>query len=261
MQVIADTIKNADAVLSEMLTLTDTAFSMAKAVAPIQELMKQSTTRKSPPVLAAESGKVLKENFIEDFRSLFPNVSSGVTNGRMGTASYRLHDGVYKLGNALQTVQERKFMIVSDDERRELSEQLRDVVADFAIYTIIAFDLHNASQGTCTMAINKYCERRKVSPSILLGELMGTVQWSGRTYYAYEHVSPLYTDMMAAEPLFLTECEEQELPLTEELAASILDGRANAAQVMEQLLKQASEVESKEVSVNPMSLISRMSLE
>ena len=95
MQVIADTIKNADAVLSEMLTLTDTAFSMAKAAAPIQELMKQSTTRKSPPVLAAESGKVLKENFIEDFRSLFPNVSSGVTNGRMGTASYRLHDGVY----------------------------------------------------------------------------------------------------------------------------------------------------------------------
>ena len=83
MPVIADAIRNADAVLSDMLSLTSAALSMTKALTPIQELMKNSTVKKSPPVLVAESGKVLQDNFFEDFSIAFPAVATGITNGRL----------------------------------------------------------------------------------------------------------------------------------------------------------------------------------
>lgn len=261
MPVIADNIQNADAVLNDMLALTSATLSMSKALTPIQELMKASPVRKSPPVLVAESGKVLQNNFFEDFNISFPAVATGVTNGRLGAASYRVHDGIYKLGNIMRTVKERKFMIMADHERSELCEGMKDVVADFAIYTIITFQLHRSVDDISTMSVSKVCGRRRITPQVLYGELLSTVEALGRAYYVYEPLSPLYADMLAAEPLFMAECEENQLPLTADLAEDILSGKITSAKAMERLLREASDVESTEVNVDPISLIQRMSLE
>lgn len=261
MQVIADTIQTADAVLGEMLSVIDISWALCEASTPIQVWMRTAKQKKSPPVYVAETGKQMKDNFIEDFRSAYPTLSTGIMNGRLGSASYRMHDGIYKLGTCLQKMKERKFMIMSDDERGQIHEAMLDIVADFAIYTIIAFQLHRAEEGVCTLSVSKVCERRHVSATILYGELLETIKKTGRTYYAYEQLSPLYADMLAVEPTFLAECEEQELPLTEELARELLDGETTAPQLLELLLKQNADVESKEVDVNPVSMISRMNLE
>lgn len=261
MPVIADAIQNADAVLSDMLSLTSAALSMTKALTPIQELMKNSTVRKSPPVLVAESGKVLQDNFFEDFSIAFPAVATGITNGRLGHASYRVHDGIYKLGTVMPAIKAKKFMIMSDEERKTLHEEMKDVVADFAIYTIITFQLHRSIEDVTTMATSKACERRQITARVMYGELLSTVESLNRAYYAYEPLSAFYTDMLAAEPIFMAECEENQLPLTEEMAHDILTGKTTSARVMEQLLRQTADMESKEVDVNPVSLIQRMSLE
>ncbi len=261
MQVIADTIKNADSVLAELLSLISKTSILCEATTPLREAMKTSTTRKSPPVYVAETGKRMKENFIEDFGAEYPTVSSGISNGRLGHASYRLHDGIYKLGTVLITIKNRKFMVMSDDERTELHDSLLDAVADFAIYTVIAFQLHLASGDQCTLAVSKVCERRQVKPAILYGEMLQIIEGTGRKYYAYEQLSPVYADMLAIEPAFLAECEEQQLPLTEEMALEILSGELMTAAALDQLLKQNSDMESHEVDVDPVSLISRMCLE
>lgn len=260
MQVIADTIKNAEAVLGELLSVTDATWVLCEAATPIQEWMRTTKVRKSPPVYVAETGKVMKENFIADFGAEYPTLSAGVMNGRLGSSSYRVNDALYKLGNCLKTMKERQFMIMSDEERKELHESLLDVVADFAIYTIIAFRLYKAGDGYCTLAASKACERRQVSPAIMYSEMLGLLERTGRTYYAYEPLSSMYADMLATEPAFLAECEEQGLPLTEDLARSLLEGETTVPLLMEALLSQAADTESTEVDVNPISMISRMNL-
>lgn len=261
MQVTADNIHQADAVLNELLTVTDVTLDLADAATPLREAMKKFTTRKSPPVYMAETGRKMKEKFISDFSVEYPTISSGITNGRLGPASYRMHDGLYKLGTALRKMSECKFMVLSDDDRVVMHDALLDAAADFAIYTIIAFSLHLAPSEHCTLAVSSLCERRKVTPSVLYGELLDVIKNTGRSYYAYEPLSPLYSDMLATEPAFLAECEDQGFPLTEEMAREILDGTVPAAQVLETLMKQNADMESTEVDVNPFSLISRMSLE
>lgn len=261
MQVIADNIKNAESVLGELTTAITRVTALCEAATPLREAMKQGGPRKSPPVYVAETGKKMKENFIEDFGAEFPTLSSGISNGWLGSASYRLHDGIYKLGTSLITMKERKFMVMSDEERATLCEALKDVLADFAIYTIIAFQLHLTPGEQYTLAVSKLCERRQVKPAIFYGEMLQVIESTGRKYYAYEPLSPVYNDMLATEPAFLAECEEQRLPLTEEMAMDILSGELLVTMALDQLLKENSEMESTEVDVNPMSLISRMNLE
>ena len=261
MRVVSDSVRDPEAVLEEMLSAIDTSWALCEACTPIQVWMRTAKQRKSPPVYVAETGKKMRENFIEDFRTAYPTLSVGIMNGRLGSTSYRMHDGIYKLGTCLKTIKDCKFMVMSDDQRQVLYDAFRDIVADFTIYTIIAFQLHRANEDVCTLSVSKACERRKVSPAILYGELLETLKRTGRTYYAYEPLSSVYADMLAVEPAFMAECEEQELPLTEELAQGLLDGETTVPQLMELLQKQNADVVSTEVDVNPISMISRMNLE
>ena len=261
MKVISDGMMSADNILEESLTVIDRVWVICEGCQPISEWMYTTKERKSPPVFVAECGKKVKENFIEDFGSEFPTLSSGIINGKLGQASYRLHDGMYKLGTCLQRIKGRKFMVTSDDERKELHELLLDVVADFAVYTIIAFQLQQSTAGVCTLAVSKACERRQINPGLLYGEMMETIKKTGRTYYAYEPLSPVYSDMLADEPAFLAECEALELPLTEELAKQLLAGEFTPPLLMEYLLKQTLSTEQHEVNLDPIGMIKRMNLE
>lgn len=264
MQVIADTLQNAEEILNESLSLLDVSLTLCDACMPFQEWMRVNKQHKSPPVYVAETGRKMKEHFIENFQTSYPALASGIINGSLGIASYRINDGVFRIGNCLIKIKDRKFMIMSDDERRTLYADMQQAVADLVVFVIITFSLHQFSTGVCTLSVSKLCDRRQVNPTIFYAELLQILKDTGRTYYAYEQLSTYYNELLAVEPIFLAECEEQDLPLTEDLAQKILDGELTAAAVKEMLTrtgKGGKGIEEKEININPFSMISRMNLE
>lgn len=260
-RIVADSIKNADTIIEELFDLYHRADVLRDACMPLQMAVRNGGPRKSPPTYVAETGRVMKDRFIPDFRTEYPALSSAVINGQLGRAHNRINDAVYKLGNALILMKDRKFMVISEEERQRLYDQLSDIMADVIIYTIIAFGLHKAESGHETLAVSTACEKRQITASVLYGNLLEDLKRTGRTYYAYEELSPVYNDLLAVDPVFLAECEENDLPLTEEIARKVVDGSMTAASAMVEVMRGAEDYETREIEADPFSIITRMKLE
>lgn len=265
MLVKADNIKNAEQILLESVVLVDKSQAMLEATVPIAKLLRAPGKRKSPPMIIAETGRKLKDNFIESFEAEFPNLSAGVVDGTLGEFSYRAHDALYKLGNLLKVVKDKKFMIQKDSERLELHKLLQNVVADMCYFTIMTFNLNKAidpATEECTMSVSRFCDQNKITPSVLYSILMEKAQATGCSYYAYEPLSEFYTLMQNTEPDLVTQCQEQSLPLTDDICAAIINGEVTANAVYDTLQRQSKEgTVVQELDITPSTLVSRMNLQ
>lgn len=259
MQVTKDAIKNANEILTELMSLTALADKLDQATLPLADLVKTSKVRKSPPVLIAEAGKIAKDSDVEDFEVMYPAVSSAIKNGTLDAYSRRIYDAMFKMGDVLLELRKAKYMVAKDDKRQELNSAAKDALADLVIYIICTFRLFDSS--ACTMAVSGYCERANITQDVLYGILLSSLEGTGRSYYAYEPMSPMYTELLANEPAFMAECEDKDLPLLDEHIARILRGEANVAEIMEELLKQERELSHEECNVSTFDLMSRMNLD
>ncbi len=259
MQIVKDQVENASSLLEELMSMMALAGRVDEATMPLAELMRRSPVKKSPPVLIAEVGKALKDCDVEDFEVMYPSISTAIKNGKLDVNGRRIYDAVLKMGDALIEIRKSKYMVAKDDQRQYLNSMAKDALADLAIYIICTYRLFDSS--TCTMAVNQYCERAQYSPDVLYGTVLGVLQGTGRSYYSYEVMSPLYSELMANDAAFMAECEDKDLPLKDEQVERILRGEATTTEIMDELLKQDNELVHEECAISTFELMSRMNLD
>lgn len=260
MQVIKDPIENAAAIMTETTGLLGLANTLDSATLPVAELMKVSKVKKTPPVLIAEAGKSLKEHDEENFEVLCPTLASAAKNGKLGDFSYRMHDAMYQIGEVILAARKVKYMVVKDDQRKQLNEMAKTAIGDLVAYLVNTFAMWD-SETSC-MAVASYCERNGITQDLLYGTLLENMKNAGQTHRAYEPMSPVYTELMAADSVFMAECSENDLPLTDDQAMQLLRGELTSSEIMDQLTKgRVVTPFSKGEEVTPFNLLSRLSLD
>lgn len=260
MQVVKDPVANAPAILDESLALLDFVSTLDRATLPVAELMRQSAARKSPPVLISEAGKAIKDSDVENFEAAYPTLTAACKDGKLGEFSYRIHDALYQVGEVLLAIRKVKYMVVKDDQRKALNLRVKSAIGDIVAYLINTFSMWD-SDNVC-MAVSSICERQGNSQDILYGTLLSAMQDANCSYWAYEPMSPVYTELMAADSVFMAECAEKDLPLTDEMAVSVIRGEASPAEVVDQLSRDRVVTPfSASENVTPLTLMSRLNLE
>lgn len=260
MQVVKDPVANSQLILSESLAMLDIASMLDKCTLPVVELMKQSQVRKSPPVLISEAGKVLKEHDVESFEAEFPTLAAACRDGKLGEFSYRIQDAMYQIGEVILAVRKAKYMVVKDDQRKELNLRAKAAIGDIVAYLVNTFSMWD-SENVC-MAVSSVCERQGTSQDVLYGELLSAMDEAGCSYRAYEPMSPVYTELMAADSVFMAECSEKDLALTDEQALAVIRGEVSSAEVIDQLSRERVVTPfSASENVTPFTLMSRLNLE
>lgn len=259
MQVIKDPIANGQQILAESLALLDTAVMLDQATLPVAELMKRSEVKKSPPVLISEAGKLLKENDVESFEAVYPTLTAACKDGKLGEFSYRIHDAMYQVGEVVLAVRTAKYMVVKDDQRQQLNARAKSAIGDIVAYLVNTFAMWDPD-NVC-MAVSSTCERQGTSQDVLYGTLLSAMEDAGCSYRAYEPMSPVYTELMATDSVFMAECSEKDLPLTDELAMAVIRGESSPSEIIDQLSRERVVTPFSAVeNVNPFTLMSRLNL-
>lgn len=260
MPVLRDPIDNADAVLSEAMSLMQFADTLDQATLPMSELVKKSPVKKSVPVLISDAGKVLKGADVENFEAEFPSLATATANGALGDFSYRINDAMYRVGEVVLAARKAKYMLVKDEQRKELNTMAKAACGDVAIYLINTFSLWDT--GDSYMAIMNLCERNGYSPDVLYGMMLDAMKRTDSRCRAYEPMSPVYTELLAAEPALMSECMDRDLPLGDEDALKILRGEISASECLEALSKQSIVTAFDEgEEVTPLNMFSRLNLQ
>ncbi len=258
MKTIADTLPNADKVLTELLGFMESAQALAEASAPYAI----ASNGRALPRFIAETSTALKKALIPDFARYFPSLQDLVENGAGGTQSMgRLHNACYMFNQGQQVVHAAKCMLKDDNIRQKVTDLFRTTVGDIAVFICIQFGLHNLDSGEVTLAISKHCERCRLTPDVFYGILKQTMEDVERSWYAYEVMSPMYGPLNDFDPVFLAECEENFYPLTDDIAKRIVEGEVDVAEVRGTLVEHMRNTIETDVDVTPSTLVSRMQLQ
>lgn len=257
-KVVADSLPNAEAVLTEALGFMEAVDMLREAVAPYS----LNGNGRTLPRFIAETSVLLKQRLIKDFSVFFPSISNLIENGAGSTAGMgRLHDACYFYNKVQKEIHNNGCMLKSDDIRGELYEQLQTITGDIIVFICIQYGLYALDSGEVTMAISKHCERCKFTPDVFYGVLIGTLEEVDRSWYAYEPISPMYQALNEFDPNFASECEESMYPLTDAMAKDLVEGRVDVAKMRAVLVKFNKETCQVDVDVTPATLVSQMRLE
>ena len=257
MKTVPDTIKNAEAVLDALLDFKCVAQNLALSVAPFEVEGNGRTL----PRFIVETSVAMKESLVHDFGNRFPALSTYITNGE-GISNSRLHDACFNFNIAQREILKHNCVIKDDATRQNIFDRLNLTVADIIIYTCMQFDLMSLADGQITVAVQSHCERTKISPDVFYGILMQDLCDTGNTWFAYEKISPRYSDFMEFDAVFASECEEAFFPITDADADKLIYGEVPLDKYrikLNKFLRRTVETDKDEVS--PSSLVSMMKLD
>lgn len=258
MKAIADSFTNADKVLAELFAFERIVEEIAAETDPYPV----GGNGRPLPRFITETSVALRKKLVKDFAIAYPNIHSLVENGNSADVSLgRLHDACYKFNQVQQAIYKANCVIMTDDIREDMREKLNDVVGDLCVFIITQYGLYKLEGGVVPMSIHAHCEKYGMTPDVLYGSILGIMEEVDRTWYAYEPMSPVYNDLMEADPVFLSECEENMYPLTDDMAKKIIDGTMDSAYARSLLMAHMKDMIEKDVDVTPASLLSQMRLE
>lgn len=258
MKVIADTIKNADAVFAELNAFSNTILELYR------DTMEYSRTdRKDPlPRFVSNTTLGMKSHLVYNFSAQFPNIASLIINGQGGGSGEvaRLYTGCFNFNEGQKAVQSKKCIFLSDADRTPVNTAFGTAAANIIVFLCSQFKLYDYDNEVY-MSVHKYCEQQGVTPGVLYDLLQGSLLEVGGTWCAYDTMSPLNAAMEDLDPIFLEECRDAGFPLTDELASKILDGELTVAIVRGNLDAYKSGEEEIEGEGTLSSFVDSMSLE
>lgn len=258
MKVVSDSFPHADKVLEELFEFMSSAETMKEHLIPYSI----GGNKRALPRFITETSVALRQSLISDFVISFPSIHSLVENGNTESMSLsRLHDAIFKFDVVQKAVHKANCVIMADDDRSQLCEKLNDVIGDLAVFTIVQYNLYKLDTGDVTVSVHAHCEKVGITPDILLGSLTDMLAEAGRTWYAYEPISPLYDALDACDPVFMAECEEALYPLTDAMATKIVDGDMDIAFARSQFAAHMKNMVEEELNVTPTTLLEQMRLD
>lgn len=258
MKIISDSFKNADNVLLDLQEFKSIMMDMSDFIAPFEEAANGRTF----PRFVSETSTGLRKSLIKDFEVRFPAIKTLVSDGMSEKRGLsRLHDACFKFKEVQDSIYKAKCMVLDDEVRADLSCKLFDAVADVLVFIITQYSLNTLGNGEIVMSVQNYCEHQNITPDVFYGQLLQELKWTGRSWYAYESISPYYAELMEMDSVFVSECEENFYPLNDELAVKLLNGDVDVAYVRGLMLESNSSSEEIEVDMTPATLISQMRLQ
>lgn len=257
LKTIADNLPKADSVLRELLEFEQVAKVLAENAQPYSTGAQGRTA----PRFVSETAVALKQNLVKDFSVSFSHIEEIVVNGQSSINSFgRLNDACYNFNEAQQAIYKANCVLMDDKVRAAITDKLRTVVADLVVFICIQFNLYEKSGDSVMLSVQKHCERVEMSPSELYELLIQDMLDVGRSWYAYEVISPYYVPLMEFDPVFVSECEENFYPLTDEMAERLIHGEIDVAYARGRLAEHMKGQIEREVDVSATNLISRMKL-
>lgn len=256
-KIVVDSISNADVVFMELLDFKGVAYDILQNTLPY----KESSKKVSLPQYVIKTNTELNRLLVKDFSSQFSALSSLVINSdNSANSMQRLNDAVFKFDQAQKTIKSKNCVLTDDATRKQVSEKLRDVVADIIIYLCVQFRLYDIQSGVLYRSVMGVSERKGLSPNLIFDTLVGTLHEVKRSWFAYEPISPCYADFQEADPVFAAESEENFYPVTDAIAEKIINGSVDVSFVRGKMLEITSDVVVEEKDISPMKLISEMVL-
>lgn len=256
-KIVVDIINNAEVVFMELLDFKEVAYNILQNTLPY----KESSKKVSLPQYVIKTNTELNRLLVKDFSSQFSALSSLVINSDNSSNSMqRLNDAVFKFDQAQKTIKSKNCVLTDDATRKQVSEKLRDVVADIIIYLCVQFKLYDIQSGVLYKSVMGVSERKGLTPNLIFDTLVGTLREVKRFWFAYEPISPYYADFQEADPVFAAESEENFYPVTDAIAEKIINGSVDVSFVRGKMLEMTSDVVVEEKDTSPMKLISEMIL-
>lgn len=259
MKVVADKASNADSLLAELLEF----LKVSKILAANLDTYKNAANGRTPPRFIVETSTALKGAVIKDFGRQFPTIADFESN-RTDTISsmQRFDDAVYRFGAVQRKIHDLGYVVKTEEDREKLSFEMRSVVADIIVFLCIQFSLYpEQGEETIFMSVSKYCEKNGITKDVFYGNLISDLRAVNRSWYSYEPLSPYYTALQEFDETLASECEDALFPLTDDMAARLINGTLDPIVVRTQLVKHQSSTNEVEVKTNPLELISSMKLE
>lgn len=256
MKVVADNIKEAPALLRELVEFKTVAMKLYYATRPFSSEAPGTKLAK----FATETTLEMKRSLVKNFESTFPTISSALINGSVTIAAERLQGAcrIFDLGQRELT--KKNCVLVSDADREIPHIDFGDVVTNLVVFILSQF-LSSQDEDTVFLSVMEMCEREGVTPDVYKGSLMDDLEFVGGKWCTYDPVSPLYDVMMESEPEFLAECRDIGYPLTDEVCQQILDGVTPVAMVRGDLNQYMKGIEEVEMEGTMSSFLKGMSLE
>ena len=257
MKIIADTLTDAEGVLTALQDFIEDAKSLSIAAAPFEIAAEGRTL----PRFIAETTVALKTGIVKDFKSKYPSLAVFVVNGS-GNSNNRLHSAMVNFDHAQRLIVANRYVLKDDTIRQTIYDILQSVVADLVVYTINEFKLYEVGDtGNIFLSVNNFCEKRRFTVDVFYGLLLQTLDDTGLQWYAYEPTSPMYSMLQEFDPAFATECEEAMFPLTDADAKRLVYGEVSIDTYRAKLNRYLLENKEEEKKVSPFSLVGKMSLE
>lgn len=261
MKVIPDSNKNAYTLLREVHTLLNRELVSAEWLAPYG-----SEAKKSYPTLPSYimAGKVaLSKAGLANFNANYPTIKEVIANGEtVEDGSKRLHDAIYKLGSANDSLVKFNYLVKLDADREDIRQQLLQSAGDLILFLIVQYELDKSMDGEVKLSVNAFCEKEGVTPAVFYGELLNQLELTGVQVYGYESISKWNEQLLDIDPVFVAECEENNFPLIDDICQLICDGKLSIPEARNQLAAFLKESEEKEVDdISPTNMIARLNLE
>lgn len=245
MKIKEDTLPKAKEVLIELLDIQQSLYGMKMALHPFNAETK-ATYGSLPKFMAARRAS-LQASAIKGFSVQYPHVNIMISDGMNDDAGmFRLHDGVYKLGQAMQRLQACKFMVKTDAECDEIADLVNKSLADFVVFVITQYGLSD-TDNYVLLSVSDHCGKEGMSPEVFFGSQLTLLEATGETVYGYESISPYRDDLLDIDATFVAECEDANFPLVESVCKDLISGKLPIAEARGQLQTWLEQMEQKEV--------------
>lgn len=259
MKIKEDILSKASETLMELLAIQDSLVRTRDALRTYEDECKRGQIT-LPKFLVARRAE-LTAAAIKSFSMQFPHVTAMISDGRNSDAGmFRLHDGVYKMGQMTQKLQGCQYMVKVDAECLAIRELANKATADFIVFIITQYGLSQTDQHVF-LSVSEYCDRAGITPEVFYGSQLNLLESTGETVYGYESISPYRDDLMDIDATFVAECEENNFPLSEDICQDIIAGTLSMVEARGKLQSWMEQLEQHEVKdITLSNMVQRLNL-
>lgn len=233
-KIVEDNFANAAPLFSEVMSLVHTFSEMREYTQSTAVTMRNNV---NPAQYIVAGRQAWSKVNAPGFSRTYPTIATIIANG--STEDYsagRLIDAIYKVGQLFAYLTANKNMLKTDAQRAEADRLLCKIVGDFCVFLITQYRLARTDDATY-LSVSEFCNRNKVSPSVVYGSLMDLMKSVGEEPYGYEPMSPYFEDMQEVDPVFVSECEEKSFPLTGKMCEDLISGKLSVEEARGELIK------------------------
>lgn len=257
-----DSIKNEEAVILELDNMITNLLDLRKVLRHYDVQAAESGI--SVPQYLAATRNALTRFCAADMSIEYPSLTSVIANGVTGmSVTWRLHDAIGKLKQAVAKMEAVRCLIRSDEEADKLTPYIDGALGNICIYTIEQFHMHD-SDVPPDISLFKHLSKKSISMDVWYGTLLDILGSTGVEPYGYEQMSIYFDVMPTILPVgLLSEMEDAKFPLTPALCQSIVEGKVTSEEAADLFGEYQQETVEETLSskITPATIMTKLKLE